>query len=226
MKILLFDIDGTLLLTGGVGKIAFEKTFEEVFGISEAWGDLRPDGKTDPILIDEIVTRCLKRSSMREEYDRIGELYLKYFRQDIEKADRFRLLPGVSKLLDELSLPDKYLLGIATGNFEEAAWLKLERGSIKKYFQFGGFGSDFSERLKLTAVALERGKKILGRAISNSDIYVIGDTPYDIAVGKKLGVQTIAVGTGSHTKADLAECNPDYYLDELTNPSEFLGIIS
>src|SRR3989338_1935415 len=175
-KILLFDIDGTLLLTGGVGKIAFEKAFDELFGIPDAWGDTIPDGKTDPIIIGEIVAKTLGRPLSQIEYSRLAERYLRYFRNEIRDAPNFRLMPGVSALLNSLSKTENVSLGIATGNLEEAAWLKLERGGIRHFFPFGGFGSDSNERSEIIQIAIKHGEKTLGRKFDAKEIYIIGDT--------------------------------------------------
>jgi len=136
MKLILFDIDGTLLLTGGAGMIAFERAFAELFGLAEVWGDLKPDGKTDPAIIDEITLRVMSRELTPEEYGNLCRRYHEHFRLEILNAKAFRLMPGVEDVLARLAKRADVRLGVATGNFEEAAWLKLERGGLRQYFSF------------------------------------------------------------------------------------------
>ena len=225
-KILLFDIDGTLLLTGGVGIVAFEKAFHDLFGTRNAWGDMVPDGKTDPFIIEEISQKILNRSLDKTEHIKLSEKYLFYFRDEIKRASHFRLMPGVLPLLQILSKKEDILLGIATGNLEEAGWLKLERGGIRSFFSFGGFGSDSMERSEILKIAIKRGEKVLGKAATREKIYVIGDTHYDVQAGKKLGLKTIGVATGSlKEKYFLGEHAPDYLLQDLSDTQSFLKLI-
>ena len=225
-KILLFDIDGTLLLTGGAGRIAFERAFHKLFHIPEAWGDLIPDGKTDPSIIEEISQRTLGRRLAKHEYSTLLEHYLIYFRDEIRNTPHFRLMPGVTELLDILSKRNNILMGLATGNLEEAAWLKLEKGNIRKFFSFGGFDSDSSDRSEITRIAAERGEKIFGRKVDSHDVYVIGDTYHDVRAAKKLGFKTVAVTTGS-MKEDhfLGGDKPTYLMSDLSDVRLFLNIL-
>ena len=139
---LLFDIDGTLLLTGGVGKIALEAAILELFGIPDSWGNLIPDGKTDPMIISEICFRILKRNLMDEEYHTLCSRYHHHFENEISHADRFRLMPGIPELLGTLAGNPCLVMGLATGNFGKAAEMKLKRGNLDVFFSFGGFASD------------------------------------------------------------------------------------
>jgi len=226
MKMILFDIDGTLLLTGGVGGDAFDRAFEEIFGIPEIWGNTQPHGKTDPMIIEEIVKRALDRKLTRKEYRLLCESYIAHFSHLIKKAPRFRLMPGILKLLPLLKARKKdFLLGLATGNFESASWMKLQRGNIHRYFQFGGFGSDSHNRTALTRMAIKRGKAIAGHRFKKKDIFIIGDTEKDIRVAKEIGVPVIAVATGGHTRQELKRYKPDFLLNNLTAIRKFFAII-
>lgn len=224
-KILLFDIDGTLLHTGGVGRIAFEKIFEEQFAVREAWGGLIPDGKTDPVIFEEIALRVLKRPLTPEEYTRLSKIYTDYFREMIPDAPNFRLMPGVSQLLATLSKISHWHLGIQTGNFEEVAWLKLQRGKLNHHFSFGGFGSDSRHREGLMAEALKQGEKKLKKSISPRHAFVIGDAPQDILAGKKLGLRTIAVTTGHSSYETLRNCRPAFLCKDLTDIPRFMAML-
>lgn len=222
MKMLIFDIDGTLLLTGGAGKIAFERAFAELFRIPDSWKDTRPDGKTDPAIFQEIAQRTLGRELTAAEYLDLMKRYLELFREEILNADRFRLMPGVYELLESLSFRSDTLLGIATGNVEEAAWSKLERGALRRFFRFGGFGSDSADRAVLTRRAVERGQALLGRQLAANDIFLIGDTEKDIQAGKALGLRTVAVATGRLDRAGFRPYAPDILLEDLSDAGAFV----
>lgn len=224
-KMLLFDIDGTLLLSGGGGAIAFEKAFEELFGIPQAWQDVIPDGKTDRIIFEEISERCLGRPLKEHEYKRLCESYLRYFRKTILESKRFRLLPGIPQLFQALARRRDIVNGLATGNLEEAAWLKLQRAGLQGYFQFGGFGSDSPDRLSLTRKALERGQTLTGGPIPPERIFLIGDTAHDIAAGKELGIRTIAVATGRTSLEVLHTHSPDFLYKDLSDQKLFFAAI-
>lgn len=225
MKMILFDIDGTLLHTGGCGRIAFEKAFEELLGVENSWGDLIPDGKTDPVIIEEITSRVLKRPLNDSEYEALCERYHYYFRIEIQNPPQFRLMPGVERLLKALTQEPALFLGVATGNFEEAAWMKLERGQLKNFFKFGGFASDSADRVELTAEALRRGEKIMGRKADRREVFLIGDTPLDVAVGKKLGLQTVGVATGRTGCEEFSRLGAQYALENLENTDRFLELL-
>ncbi len=212
-------------MTGGAGRIAFERAFEELFGIKNAWGDTMPDGKTDPIIIREIAARTIQRKLKKKEYARLCERYLLYFAEGIINSPRFRLLPGVPKLLELLAGMEHLILGIVTGNFEGAAWAKLEKGGLKHYFRFGGFGSDSWDRAEITRIALARGLRNVAKRVPRENIFVIGDTPHDVLAAKKLGVKSIAVKTGHTPENELLASRPDYILPDLSDSEKFLGIL-
>ena len=224
MKMLLFDIDGTLLKTKGAGRIALEKVFCELFGVENAWGNLKPDGRTDPAIIHEIAEKSIGRRLTRLEYKIVVRLYLEYFRKTIKEVD-FELMPGISDLMPFLSGKKHLLLGLATGNFEQPSWLKLRRGNLHQFFSFGGFGSDATDRTKLTAKAISRGRKMLPKRSKLENIFVIGDTPHDVAVGKNLGVKTIAVATGSNKKSELKRYSPDFLFSDLRDVERFMDVL-
>ncbi len=225
-KMLLFDIDGTLLLTGGTGAVAFNQVFQEMFGLKDAWGNCIPDGKTDPALVEEIAQANLGRSLTLAEYQAFCSRYLELFEEGIREASRFRLMPGVKQLLGKLSAMPDLALGVATGNFEKAAWSKLERGSIRHHFRFGGFGSDSHHRPELTRKAMLRGHDFVGRVIDPQDIFVIGDTVWDIHAGKQIGACTIGITTGRYQKEDFEKAGSDYIFTDLTDLDQFLNALN
>lgn len=214
------------MLTGGCGKVAIEKAFEEILGIKNAWGDMIPDGKTDPLIIEEITQKTLNRKPTGAEYKDLAKSYLTYFRREIRKSPNFRLMPGVPELLFALSKRDEISIGVATGNLEEAGWLKLECGNIRQFFSFGGFGSDSSERSRIIQTAIKRGEKYLGKKIKREEVYVIGDTCHDVRAAKKLGLKAIGVTTGSMKENDfLGEHEPTHLLSNLCDIEFFLSLL-
>jgi len=223
-KLILFDIDGTLLLTGGAGKLAFNHVFEENFGIQGAWQNIHPDGRTDPSLIKELFEKNLGRHPSPQEADRIEQAYGKAMSWSLQEAKNFRLMPGVLELLKVLEEREMGWMGLATGNFEKTAYLKLERAGLRNFFRFGGFGSDHPDRLELTRLALERGRQSLGRWVPAEEVWLIGDTVEDIRCGKLLGLNTVAVATGSTTKGTLVQHRPDFVLDSLQPLGEVLMV--
>lgn len=224
-KLLLFDIDGTLLMTGGVGAFALTQVFREMFSVEDAWKELVPDGKTDFLIMDELASSSLGRLLTREECAYATDRYHEIFEEHILGSEGFRLLPGVPVLLEILSKRKDLALGIATGNFEKAAWLKLRKGNIHNHFHFGGFGSDSAHRAELTQKAAERGFEKIGRRLDPQNVWVIGDTQHDITAGKSMGARTAGVTTGRMKAADFKPYAPDYVLSDLTNPAEFLRML-
>jgi phosphoglycolate phosphatase len=223
-RLILFDIDGTLLLTGGAGKMAFDRVFTQLYGIENAWGDIHPDGRTDPLLIAELFEKNLLRKPSPQEEWKVRDLYAEHMAQTLEQAMRFRLMPGVDRLLPALAAHGSFSLGLATGNFEETAYLKLRKAGLEKFFPFGGFGSDFADRLQLTRTALQRGYQQAGAFVSPEDCFVVGDTVHDIRCGRLLGLTTVAVATGSTTRQELSRHRPDFLLDSLEATEEVLTI--
>lgn len=224
--LLLFDIDGTLLLTGGAGKIAFEQAFEELFEIPKAWRDLDPHGKTDPAIFDEVAHRELGRLLTPGEFDLLMERYEELFEELIQISPRFELMPGVPQLLEHLSGDKDILLALGTGNFERAGRMKLKRGAIEHYFITGGFGNDARERDKILNAAVAYSEEHARKTFAKERIFVIGDTEYDIAAAKKAGLRSIAVLTNGRTRKNFEQDPPDHILDDLSHIPAFMACLN
>ena len=224
-KLLLFDIDGTLLLTGGVGKIAFEEAFEEIFEVPNAWGNLDPHGKTDPAIFDEAAKRELDRLLSPGEFELLMERYEEIFEERIQQSPRFELMPGVIEILEHLSRDPGIFLALATGNFERAGRMKLKRGAVEHYFLTGGFGNDARERDNILLAAIAYSEEFAGERFEKHRIFVIGDTEYDIAAAKKAGVRSIAVLTNGRTREHFEKEPPDHILRDLTDIPAFLACL-
>lgn len=224
-KLLLFDIDGTLLLTGGAGKIAFEEAFEEIFEVPNAWGNLDPHGKTDLVIFDEVAQRTLGRLLSPGESGLLLDRYEEIFEDRILESPRFELMPGVIEILEHLSRDPNIFLALATGNFEGAGRMKLKRGAIEHYFQTGGFGNDARDRDKILLAAVEYSEELARQRFDKNNIFVIGDTEYDITAAKKAGVRSIAVLTNGRTHQHFEQDPPDHILKDLTDIPAFLACL-
>lgn len=218
-RLFLWDIDGTLLLTGGAGKAAFERIFLEIYNEPFIWGNTQPDGKTDPLIIRELFTSRLGREPAADEMNTIVTLYNRAMEEEIPRSKKFRLLPHAHETLTKLSHIAGVLMGLATGNFETSAQAKLKRAGLSHFFGFGGFGSDSDDRLTLTRIALTRGLEKCGT--KPDELYVVGDTIHDITCGLTIGAKTIAVATGQTTREKLEKAKADWVIDSL---EEFFGI--
>jgi phosphoglycolate phosphatase len=213
----LFDIDGTLLLSGGGGMRALDRAFRDRFGIDGAMGSVLPGGKTDPIILEEIFALRLGRSPMAAELDEIITLYIPLLQVELVETPNFQVMPSVVEALDFLAALDPaVILGLATGNVREAARLKLERAGLWPRFAVGGFGCDHRERGRLVARAIERAcAHVQVESLAPDRIVVVGDTPFDIAAARACGVRAVAVATGRPTRDELLACEPDVVLDTL-----------
>ncbi len=226
MKMLLFDVDLTLVNTGGAGIRALNQASKDVLGVPEAMAGITPHGKTDPAIVREIFAQNDQSDDHNLQYVTFEILnkYLKYLQQEVRDSDRYRVLPGILPLLDQISKRDDIRLGLATGNLERGARIKLERGGLNSYFGFGGFGSDAEDRREVVLEAARQGNLGGGVDVSGADTYVIGDTPKDIEAGKQAGFQTVGVATGSYSVDALQATGADLVIEDfIVGRDQFLG---
>ncbi len=219
--LLLFDLDGTLLLTGGAGSRSFERAYHTHFGVTLRSERLKMDGMTDPAIARHFL-RLYGLPPDDRSVDLILSGYLAGLADEVAASTRYRVLPDVMESLEELAARGDVLLGLATGNIEKGARIKLERAGLNRFFPFGGFGSDAEDRVEVVKTAIARGRAHAGEEIPPSGIVVIGDTPKAVAAGKAAGVKTLAVATGSYGLEALTECSPDLVLPTLARPSRWL----
>lgn len=218
-RLVLFDIDGTLLNAGGAGARALRGALVEIFGETGPIGAYSMGGRTDPQIVRELMTAAGK--SMDDVHPRLDELwgvYLRNLRTEVA-CTRIQTLPGVPALLDRVEAGgEPTLLGLLTGNVQEGARMKMEAAGLGfDRFRVGAYGSDHGDRPELPAVAARRARELTGLDYAGKEIVIIGDTPFDIACGEHLGVRTIAVATGGHPAEELAACNPDYLFGDLSD---------
>ncbi len=215
-KALLFDIDATLLKTGWAGFRALNRVFGRLYGVSDATQGIRPAGKTDPLIIREMFEKSLPDLDPDPEIPRVIDLYLEYLAEEVEVSPGFEVMPGVPQLLEALSGIPSLVLGLATGNLEQGAYIKLRRAGLGSYFSFGGFGSDSENRTEVVLAAIRRAKEHLKGEVSADSVYVIGDTPLDILHGREAGARTVAVATGGSDMEELGRYDPDFLFEDFS----------
>jgi len=209
--VVVFDIDGTLLTTGGAGAKAWQLAFEKLYGISADISDYTEDGWPDYEVCRRTFIGVLHREPSEIEINTLVTNYLTFIDDTLRESTTYRVMPGVPELLERLG-DAGFLLGITTGNVAGAAHLKLERGHLNKYFAFGGYGSDSADRSMLTRKAIERAGRLLAREVSPREVLVVGDTPRDIAAAQAVGADSVGVATGHFSEAELAACEATYVL--------------
>jgi len=211
-RVLLFDVDGTLVHAGGAGRRALERVMgAELGAIDGAVAGLRLDGMTDRLIVREVL-EAVGRPFDDALCDRLLAGYVEALREEIH-GPGFRVLPGVSDLLEELSAAGA-VLGLCTGNVVEGARIKLARGRLDAFFEWGphaiaGFADDGEARELLVRAALERGSRRRGQALEPSDFLVIGDTPRDVSAARAHGVPVLAVATGRYGAQELRAAGAD-----------------
>ncbi len=224
-RLLLFDVDGTLILSGGAGVRSVNRAFQWLFGVADGMSRCRPDGKTDPAIFREVARATLERDLSGAEMKAIKDAYIAALREEIRDSPGYRIMPGVPALLSLLAREERFLLALATGNLEAGARLKLEPADLNRYFGTGGFGSDDEDRPRLVRAAVHRAVAESTVKIPDEDVFVIGDTPHDITAARKAGVRCIAVATGSSPAGDLARHDPDAVLEDLSDAAAFLSAL-
>jgi phosphoglycolate phosphatase len=213
-RILLFDIDGTLVSTGGAGAVAWRRAFEELYGIPADIGKFTDAGMTDPDVGARTFEAVLHRRPTPHELAQVVQRRLEHLPEAIAESAGYKVMPGVPERLRQLSR-DGHLLGLITGNGDGAAHLKLARGDLNRWFTFGAYASAGVDRAGIVRRAVERGEAMLGEDVPNMQIYVIGDTPLDIEAAHAAGCTAIAVATGHYDAAALEEAGADHVLETL-----------
>src|SRR5437588_1793512 len=222
-RLLLFDIDGTLIHSGGAGVEALKLAFTERFSIHDDLHGIEIAGMTDSGIVISILKKH-KIHDTRENVTAFLDSYVHFLSLELPRR-KGNLLPGVLELLGKLKSRKHLVLGLLTGNVSRGAQLKLEHYGVWHFFEFGAFAEDHHDRNQLGPFARARAKEKHGREFLAAEIDVIGDTPRDIACGKALGARTIAVATGMWTRVQLAEHRPDFLIDDLSNVDRVIETI-
>jgi phosphoglycolate phosphatase len=210
----LFDIDGTLLITGGAGAASWRLAFDELYGIPADIGQFTDAGMTDPEVGRKTFEATLHREPKRKEFARLLERRLHYLHETVSSSKDYRVLDGVEELLPNL-IETGYLLGLVTGNVEAAAHIKLHRARLNRFFSFGGYGSDSADRGELTRIALRRASLVYGESVLPSQAIVVGDTPHDVEGAHAAGIACVGVGSNHFSAEQLHDAGADYAIASL-----------
>ena len=218
IRLVLFDIDGTLVHTGGAGTAAFTQTFAKHFHLHHGTEKMKFAGRTDVSLVREFF-RLHGLAESPGNFNLFFEHYVFWLEHILEKNGG-ETCRGVRQFLRDLqALPASPVLGLLTGNIRLGAEIKLRHFGLWEMFQFGGFADDHEDRNHIAVAALERGRRVLGKALQPQEIIVIGDTPFDVRCGKFIGAKTLAVATGGAKLAELKNHDADWTVEDLTHIS-------
>jgi phosphoglycolate phosphatase len=218
IRLVLIDVDGTLVHTGGAGKIAFGKTMASVFNVPENVEKVRFGGRTDFSLARELFG-LNNIPATPENFRRFFERYA-FWLDHLMAGSQGEICRGVCEFIRDLqTLPDPPQLGLLTGNIRLGAEIKLRHYGLWELFETGGFADDGEDRDHIAAAALERGRRVLGQDLLPGEIVVIGDTPHDIRCGRHIGARVLAVATGGAELAELKQHRPDWAVEDLTRVS-------
>jgi phosphoglycolate phosphatase len=227
-KLVLFDIDGTLLLTAGAGRRAILAALADEIRDAVGLERVRFDGKTDPQIVAELLEAA--GSPAPRESERVRAMcarYVGHLARELERpTTRTTLMPGIPLVLDRLEEDPGVVLGLLTGNVAEGAALKLRSAGIDPArFRVGAYGSDAGYRPHLPAIAVQRATALFGREPIGPEVVIIGDTPADIGCGSSIGARAVAVATGSYSVADLAACAPHAVFENFGDTERVLEAI-
>ena len=214
IRAVLFDIDGTLLVTGGAGAVAWQRAFAQLYEVEANIDEHTDAGMTDPEIAAIVFRQVIGREGSPEERSRAIGCYLKHLPDTVAESDGYRVMPGVEALLDRL-IDAGVLLGLVTGNIEAAAHIKLARGHLNRFFSFGGYGSDSADRTEVTKAALQRAELVSGGTLQNGACIAVGDTPRDVKAGHGAGIRVVGVATGSYAVDQLKNAGADWAIPDV-----------
>ncbi len=223
MKIVLFDVDGTLLWTDGAGRRAIHRALREVLGVEHPAANFRFDGRTDPEIV-RLLAAAAGRPHGPREVAAVLERYVGLLDDELSRpGHRTTVFPGVFELIEALERRPDCVIGLLTGNVVDGARLKLRSGGLAiERFKVGAFGSDHEVRAELPPIAQRRAKETLGIDAVGGDLVIVGDTPSDVACGRPIGARAIGVATGSFPVTELLACGAHAAFDDLSDTSAVL----
>jgi phosphoglycolate phosphatase len=235
-KLILFDIDGTLIVSGGAGARAMTRAFEDTWGLSDALRHVDVAGRTDNIILEDAL-RATGIVAEGEPLDRFKRVYCGYLRDELLSGNGAShgnstgngrpkcVLPGILPLLDALSARPDVSLALLTGNFPESAEIKLRHFDLWGYFEWGVYGNEATDRHDLLPIAIQRHLDRGASSIDPADVVIVGDTPHDISCAHRGGAKAIAVATGNFTLDALSDCRPDVLCRDLTDHAPFFALL-
>ena len=221
-KLILFDIDGTLLTSGGAGEKALRLEMRDLVGHDGDFSKIEIAGRGTDSGIARQLFALQGIEPTVENFARFFDGYLRHLAVTLPGTSG-RLLPGIMELLQKLRVHPGVALGLLTGNLERGAKLKLTHYGVWDFFEFGAYADDHHDRNQLGHFAPSRAKERHGIEFAPENIYVLGDTPHDIACGRAIGAKTVAIATGNQSREQLAAHGPDYLFDEIFNVPEVMA---
>jgi phosphoglycolate phosphatase len=223
--LVLFDIDGTLIDTGGAGMRALDRVFEELYGKPDVFANYSFSGKVDRRILLDAFQQLWKREPTASETEAVRSGYLERLDEELANTPHlYKVLPGVRELLERLrtaGIPT----GLATGNLAEGAERKLSLGNLWQYFPFGGYGSDHEHRGKLTRIGIERAQSHTGLDFAPEAVVIVGDSPLDIKAARYNNTRVIGVLTGWDPPETMVAAKPDLLLDDLSDTDAVMDFV-
>ncbi len=213
----IFDVDGTLLSTGGAGGRAWDAAARRLYGEPADITEFTDTGMTDPEVAAEVFKYVHHAAPSPEQLDELVRNYLWFIPDMVQGSEGYRVLPGARETLERLNAQE-VPVGIVTGAVEASCHVKLGRGQLNALLQFGGFGSDAPARPDIVRAAIAKAERFVGRALSPEECLVVGDTPKDVEAAKAVGCPSLAVASHKYTHDQLAESEPTHLIDALTEP--------
>lgn len=223
--LILFDVDGTLLLSGGAGTRALTRAFEELFGVPDGFTGIPVAGRTDPLIFGEALSRA-RLTAGASARERFQNRYCDLLEEEIvHPGPRKGVMPGVRTLLAELATRPEIWCALLTGNFARAARIKLEHFELWPFFACGAYGDDAPERDHLVPIAVERARKRGAEVRVPNQVIVVGDTPADVRCARAAGARAIAVATGGFDQPALDACGASAVLADLSDTAAFVDLV-
>jgi phosphoglycolate phosphatase-like HAD superfamily hydrolase len=226
IRLVLFDIDGTILYTGGAGRRAMRRALLQVFGATGPIKGFPFAGKTDPQIIVELMSLAgYAQELIRRRLADFWEHYVEYLEEEMSGSDGLVVYPGVADLIRALQDSDGTILGLQTGNIQRGARIKLEPTGLNPFFPVGAFGDDSRNRNELPRIAVQRVRKQFGKAFRGTEVIIVGDTPADVACARHFGARAVAVATGFHDRQGLVDSRPDALFEDFRDTKKVLEAI-
>jgi phosphoglycolate phosphatase-like HAD superfamily hydrolase len=223
MKLVLFDIDGTLITSRGAGRRAMRIAFERVFGTAGGIDRYDLRGRTDTRIVHDVMgAEGWEPARVSERLDDFFEAYLGGLVAEIGDGQGVMMLPGVAEVVERLAESSEVALGLVTGNIEQGARIKLQPTGLWPRFRVGAYGSDHMDRRRLPSLAARRAHALLGREFPPPDVVVIGDTPHDVDCARACGAVAVAVATGQYPREALLADRPDHFFEDLSDTDRVL----
>ncbi|MFW5926129.1 MAG: HAD family hydrolase, partial [Myxococcota bacterium] len=221
--VVLFDVDGTLVVTGGAGRRALARAFGEVCGREDAMKGVELGGMTDRLIL-RAGLEALGRAFDERTAEALIEAYLGHLPDEVARSNGYRVLPGCRDAIAALARRPGYALGLGTGNVRRGAEIKLSRGGLDASFTFGGFGCDHEDRVELLRAGARRGAEQLGVERGACRVVVVGDTPRDVTAARGIGAECVCVETGGSAAAELLDLGATAAFPDLSAPGALEAI--